>query len=389
MTSPSATGLPPIDHIARELWKRGAREAALDLLRACVMRDPTARASAALLRAVEARPDASVSGPEIELDLVLVDALAGQGMILEARALLVGTKLAITSEGQDRAARYDTVLATVPAELDKRWHEVMEQVHLGAGRHALTLIENEEANGNAAPPWMISRRDSLREILSVTAVDRPSVRPPGSQSRHAVGVNPTEMMQTQQEETTKISKPMRKASLELVTEEQGVAPTMALSEVTVNETTQPALRKRRPSQAPGGTYARKVSPSGTDLGEAATTNLSLDQEAELLVRQGYPEQALTLYRALMTQPGYDPRLDTRCAELEMLIAERAAPVPNEVTVRRQDAALLRAATRTDAMPSVRPSDMPVSGVMPTMPAPDVNAPMSNATVLVRRIVAVG
>ncbi len=385
----STASLPPIDHIARELWKRGAREAALDLLRACVMRDPTARASAALLRAVEARPDASVSGPDIALDIELVDALAGQGMILEARALVLGAQLAGTEAGQDRIARFDLVLLPVPAEIARVWHEALAQVHMGSGRHALSLIEAEELRGNLAPPFVIERRNLLREILSVTAVDRPSARPIG-QSRLAVSVNPTEMMEVAADETTKVGKPIKQTQDPVLVDTETTTPSMPVPEAVASELAQPALRKRIPSGAPGGIYgSRRKSPSGLALGSAATSTLSLDEEAELLIRQGYPEQSLALYRALMTQATPDPRLEKKCLEIEELIASRSHPLPTEPTVRRDEEALRRAAVRTDATPAVSISDFPQSGILSTIPAPNANAPDMNSSVLVRRILRVG
>lgn len=390
MTEGPSQSLPPIDHIARELWKRGARDAAIDILRASVMRDPTARASAALLRAVEARPDASVSGPSVEIEMELVDAVAGQGMLLEARAMLRGTPLGRLADGQDRLARYDSVLARVPEELARVWHDAFAHVHLGAARHAISLIDREEANANFPPEWVVVRRTTLRELLSVTAVDRPSARPLGSTPpRVSIGMSPTEAMPTMQDEVTKVGKPNPSVRLPAVRDTQAALP--ATPYVDASDTTpgQPALRKRLPSNMQGGGYERSKGGSSSNLGTAPTSNMSLQEEAELLVRQGYPQQAVALYKAMLTQPNANPLIRQRVEELESEIAGGHTPIPNEVTVRHHDARLVLQSMRTDAMTAVNAADLvtkrsnpPASGLIQTRAD-------SNAPVLVTRILLVG
>src|SRR5687767_6562597 len=89
----SEVAVPPLDHLARALLVRGKRDDALALLRAAVARDPDERACAALLAAIGARPDAAVSGPDVRLDLALVEALVERGMRVAALAVLRGAEL--------------------------------------------------------------------------------------------------------------------------------------------------------------------------------------------------------------------------------------------------------------------------------------------------------
>lgn len=390
MTQGPPHALPPMDHVARELWKRGARDAAIDILRASVMRDPMARASEELLRGVEERPDASVSGPSVSIEMELVDAVAGNGMILEARAMLRGTPLGRLAEGQDRLAKYDSVLAHVPEELARVWHDAFAHVHLGAARHAITLIDREESSANFPPEWVVARRATLREILSVTAVDRPSARPIGSTPpRVSIGMSPTEAMPTLQDEVTKVGKPNASVRPPPVRDTKAVAPTMMFTEAPDTNPGQPALRKRLPSNMQGGGYEKPKGSSSPNLGTAATSNMSLEEEAELLVRQGYPQQALNLYKAMLTQPNASPLIRQRADELESLVAGGHTPIPGEVTVRHHDPKLLAQSMRTDAMSAVNATDLvtkrsnpPASGVIQTMPDDVV-------PVLVTRILLVG
>jgi hypothetical protein len=169
-SSPRAV-LPPTDHVARELLKRGAREPAILLLRAAVRRDPGERACAALIKALEARPDAAVSGPELALDLALVDDYVVRGMLLEARAVLAGGGLDGLGPGADRARALDELLAPMPDGADLALVEVFRHLMTGGASLSLSLVEEHVQKGSALPPWAARRRTLLRSVLLDRALE--------------------------------------------------------------------------------------------------------------------------------------------------------------------------------------------------------------------------
>ena len=165
MSSFPRAALPPTDHVARALLQRGARESALLLLRAAVRRDAGERACAALLKALEARPDASVAGPEIALDIVLIDAYVARGMLLEARALLTGTGLDRGSEGGARARALDTLIAPIPVDASPALEEAARHLLDGGAALALSLLDEQHRRGGPLPPWAEERRRTLCQLL--------------------------------------------------------------------------------------------------------------------------------------------------------------------------------------------------------------------------------
>jgi nitroreductase len=161
-TLPSA--LPPTDHVARVLLKRGARDDALDLLRAAVRRDPNERACAALLRALEARPDASVYGPDMAIDVGLIDLYARSSMLVEARAVLRGSGLGSMPAGAERLAALDEVLSAAPPDAPPALREAFHQVLDGGAAIALGKLDRIAASG-ALRPWAARRHALLTRMI--------------------------------------------------------------------------------------------------------------------------------------------------------------------------------------------------------------------------------
>lgn len=135
------------------------------LLRAATRRDPGERACAALLRALEARPDAAVSGPEVELDLSLAEAYVARGMFLEARAVLIGAGLDRVSPGADHARVLDELLAPLPADAEPELLQAFRHLMTGGASLSLSLVEEHVQRGQALPPWAARRRTVLRALL--------------------------------------------------------------------------------------------------------------------------------------------------------------------------------------------------------------------------------
>lgn len=141
------------------------------LLRAAVRRDPGERACAALVKALEARPDAAVSGPELTLDLVLVDDYVTRGMLLEARAVLAGARLDGAGAGADRARALDELLAPLPDAADPALLEVFRHLMTGGASLSLSLVEEHLQHGHALPAWAARRRSLLRSVLLDRALE--------------------------------------------------------------------------------------------------------------------------------------------------------------------------------------------------------------------------
>lgn len=135
------------------------------LLRAATRRDPGERACAALLKALEARPDAAVSGPEVELDLSLAEAYVARGMFLEARAVLIGAGLDRVSPGADHARVLDELLAPLPADAEPELLQAFRHLMTGGASLSLSLVEEHVQRGQALPPWAARRRTVLRALL--------------------------------------------------------------------------------------------------------------------------------------------------------------------------------------------------------------------------------
>ncbi len=149
--------LPPTDHVARVLLSRGARDQAIALLQATIARDPGERACAALLRAVEARPDASVYVPDLAIDLKLVREYARRGMLREAIAILRGTELG-ERDGLDELKRLEELFAIVPRD-----DEASGRLDRGDATGALAILRQRTVGA----PWLAR----AVAILQATATD--------------------------------------------------------------------------------------------------------------------------------------------------------------------------------------------------------------------------
>ena len=153
--------LPPLEHVARALLKRGAKDPGMRLLRAVVERDPREKACAALLAAVEARPEASVYGPDIDLDLRLAEVLACCGWFREALAVLEGTGLDRRGIGRSHAEALREILAPIPVGAKAALRDVDDQIRHGGAAAALATLDEDDS----LPSWAIRRRVLLRRLL--------------------------------------------------------------------------------------------------------------------------------------------------------------------------------------------------------------------------------
>jgi hypothetical protein len=149
-----------MEHVARALLMRGAREPALMLLRAACRRGGEERARcAALLAAVESRPTDRVSGPPISIDASLVEALASAGRLEEARALALGGDITRSVAGAEIAAALEEVFAPSddwPEAWRRRWQDALAS----GSASALAAIERE-ASVAREPPAMLGSRARL------------------------------------------------------------------------------------------------------------------------------------------------------------------------------------------------------------------------------------
>ncbi len=166
--------LPPTDHVARVLLKMGARDAALNLLRAAVTRDPGEMACAALLKAVEARPDSSVYGPDMDLNVSMARTYARRGWIIEAICLLEGARLTQLSSGRDLANELYEILGPIPEDAPADLRDADEEIRRGAASVALMTFDEYVATGRGLPAWAERRHHLLSQLLLDAA---PSARP--------------------------------------------------------------------------------------------------------------------------------------------------------------------------------------------------------------------
>ena len=470
--------LPPTDHVARVLLNAGARDAALLLLRAAVRRDDKEMACAALLRAIEARPDASVYGPELKLDDGLVGAYCRRGMLVEALAVLQGTHLGHTDAGRERRQILEELLTPLPSDAEPWMAEVQAQLESGGANVALTILDERRARGESPSPWARRRRDVLRNLLLDDAVaaqgavarrsdsssplgrlllerlaarDLPGAlprlrsfvieQPNDDQARLALEVverlanslaavaeevaqaaqlpdgmtQPMSglhvaMLQLRMGNLDTAERLFRKVVLDAPLDRRlrqhlddvsclqevvrGFDATAAtdgvdgLPGVTAGEPIA-TPRAREPVEMPKPKTVPRRSTSSAELlrktqrsapedrgylsgtprqrptddsfwDEQATDVLSPEKEAELLLQQGFAEQALARYRGLL-EIRQSPGLERRVQEIEAMMAARDMPVAAEVTVRRR---LPELAARSRS-----PGDPPLAEFVSSAPPP--------------------
>jgi hypothetical protein len=154
--------------------KDGAREAAVHLLRAAIARDPGEMACAALLKAVEARPDSSVYGPDIRLDLSLARRYARRGWLIESLCLLEGAGLTAIPGGAELAHEIREILGPIPDDAPRDLRDADEQVRRGGASVALMTFDEWVATGRPLPPWAERRHQLLSTLLLDAA---PAARP--------------------------------------------------------------------------------------------------------------------------------------------------------------------------------------------------------------------
>jgi len=169
--------IPPMDHLARALLMRGAREPALTLLRAAVRRGGDERSRcAALLSAVESRPTDRVSGPPIAIDASLVEALASAGRLEEARALALGGDVTRSVAGAEIAAALEEVFASSedwPQAWRRRWQDALAS----GSASAVAAIEREASVAREPPPVLGSRaRLALRLLRGFSLTGNTEIR---------------------------------------------------------------------------------------------------------------------------------------------------------------------------------------------------------------------
>jgi hypothetical protein len=166
-----------MEHLARALLMRGAREPALMLLRAACRRGGEERARcAALLAAVESRPSDRVSGPPISIDASLVEALASAGRLEEARALALGGDVTRSVAGAEIAAALEEVFAPCedwPQAWRRRWNDALAS----GSAPALAAIEREASVAREPPPVLGSRaRLALRLLRGFSLTGNTEIR---------------------------------------------------------------------------------------------------------------------------------------------------------------------------------------------------------------------
>jgi len=157
--------LPPTDHVARVLIKTGARDAAVAFLRAAVARDPGEKACAALLVAVEARPDASVYGPDTRLSVSVARNYVRRGWLLEARAILSGAGLDQSGQGRALALEIEEVLGPIPSDAAADLYEADQKLRTGGAAVALMIFDEYAATGRQLPAWAERRHQLLGTML--------------------------------------------------------------------------------------------------------------------------------------------------------------------------------------------------------------------------------
>src|SRR5688500_11457746 len=160
---PSAD-VPSAEQLARVLLRAGARNEATQVLRIAVERDPKDRAAAALLRAVQARPDADVYGPDVPLDLPLAHAYLRAGCLIEARAVLRAAGMITAPPERPLLPLLEEILAPPPGgsgEMAESAQALSRALRMGEGAAALSMMPR----ATSLPPWLAHRGRLLAELM--------------------------------------------------------------------------------------------------------------------------------------------------------------------------------------------------------------------------------
>jgi len=175
--SEEASAEREVELVARALCARGAVREAIAMLRGAVTRDPSQRACAALLTAIESGEPADGPGTTVELDLALVDRWIRTGALVEALALLGGTPMGSLDTGREWANLLGELLAPVPVDAEPTFVEMHRQLLSGGASVALTLAEERERQGaEGMPAWASRRLELLRWMLLDNAAVAESYR---------------------------------------------------------------------------------------------------------------------------------------------------------------------------------------------------------------------
>lgn len=168
-----------MDNLARALLMRGARDAAVMLLKAASRRggDEKARCEA-LLAAIQARPTDRVSGPPLSLDAELVEAVAASGRLVEARAIALGADLARNVAGVEIAAALDEVFSgseAWPPAFRVQWDDALASGQLSA----MVALDREASVAADVAPALRSRVSvALRLLRGFSLTGATHVRDP-------------------------------------------------------------------------------------------------------------------------------------------------------------------------------------------------------------------
>ncbi len=146
-----------MDNLARALLMRGARDAAVMLLRAASRRGGEERARCeGLLAAISARPTDRVSGPPIHLDAELVEAVAASGRLYEAHAIALGADMGRNVAGVEIAAALEEIFLPYDDwsnDWKLRWQDALASGSLSSMSH----LDREVSVAQEPPPPLRGR----------------------------------------------------------------------------------------------------------------------------------------------------------------------------------------------------------------------------------------
>lgn len=343
-----STSLPPTDHVARVLLRDGARDDAMVLLRAAIERDPGEKACGALLRAVEARPDASVWGPDLRIDMALIDAYVRRGMLLEALAVLRGSGLASEPYGRRRQQELEELLRPAPDGAGDTLREVDRQLRTGGAAVALAILEDRIAAGEQLPDWAKRRHALLSRILLDNA-EIPSEDEPSSPGMAASALGRLVESRLRSRDLAGALDDARKYAAQHAADVDAKAVVAALERLTE------AAGQRTSEHAIIAESVRTVPMKGHTV-------------AEFQVRMGNLRQAARFYRKLVLDDPHDAVARQRLEDVQTLrrvLEGRTAsldPLSADDSMAGVDAAAALGAATTGERPVRKPASAPPADI---------------------------
>lgn len=401
---------PPSDRVVATLWRRGLVSSAMDYARAALgRRDRHHAVLQEQLEALRAGQELDDHGEDVPLTVELVGAMVDRYRYHEARCLL---RAVAHEAAGPIGQLLDDALAPFPPGVDPSYEALHQLIAVGQAPSALRALGEVVEQMPEAPDWLSVPHRALRTLVSgewrallapVEAVTRDTVLErlrlrdlegalAAAEAAHAdqLAGRLRRLHEASQAETGKPDDPEDQRTVPI----EGIGMAMFQVRMGALQAADGSLRKllrsnpddeelrriladvlavrralgaevelmpprvasvhwlSKTSRADGGKWSRgddEAHPRyGDDDAEESTNVLNAAHEAELLLKLGKTEQALSVYKLLAIRHPQSDAYRARIVEIEALIEHNLQPVAYEVTAKHDLSALIEKSLPTGA-----------------------------------------